>query len=300
MNTPVLLIHFNRPDITQAALKALAPLAPSRIWVLCDAARPHKDGEASKVAEVRALLDAIPWPCEVRRLYREENLGCFRNLSDGITWFLKDCGGEGIILEDDCIADPSFFDYCAELLERYRDDPTVYAIAGHNRSPIPLSQTSDYTFSNYFECWGWATWERAWADFDPDMHAWTDPKSWKAICQRVFPGIRQRLYWEMMFRKVRNGQRDSWAYRYFLSIWGKQGKTIIPSLNLTENIGFREDGTHATSSKVVCVPANAVSFPLAHPESTTISLETDRWFEDNFHSKSFVKRMQWFFSKLRK
>ncbi|MFL2832024.1 MAG: glycosyltransferase family 2 protein [Coraliomargaritaceae bacterium] len=300
MNTPLLLIHFNRPDITQRALAALKPLAPSQVWILCDAPRSDRPEEAIKVAAVRAQLEALPWPCEVRRLYREDNLGCFRNISDGISWFLKDCGGEGIILEDDCIADPSFFPFCTELLGRYRDDPSVYAISGHNRSTQPLDSEVDYLFLNYFECWGWATWESAWEQFDPDLTAWKDRRQWKAICRRVFPGLRQRLYWEMMFRKVRNGQRDSWAYRYFLSILGNNGKTIIPSLNLTENIGFREDGTHCISSSVKCVAANAVSFPLTHPESTTISLETDRWFEDNFHSKSFFKRIQWLFSKLRK
>lgn len=293
MNTPLLLIHFNRPDITQRALAALKPLAPSQVWILCDAPRADRPEEAVKVAAVRAQLDALPWPCEVRRLYREENLGCFRNISDGISWFLKDCGSEGIILEDDCIADPSFFTFCSELLERHRDDPSVMAISGHNRCEGVLNKDCDYQFSNYFECWGWATWQSAWERFDPDLTAWTDRPQWKEICRRVFPVLRQRLYWEYMFNRVKNGQRDSWAYRYFLSIWGAKGKTIIPSQNLTENIGFREDGTHAVNSKIKQVRAQAVQFPLRHPPTDKVSQSVDCWFEDNFHSKSFKQRMRW-------
>ena len=299
MHTPLLLIHFNRPDITKQAIEALKPVAPRQVWILCDAARTHKPGEAEKVTQVRAQLETLPWPCEIRRLYREENLGCFRNISDGISWFLEDCGGEGIILEDDCIADPSFFPFCTELLERYRNDPSVYAISGHNRSLVALSNESDYIFSNYFECWGWATWQRAWDKFDSEMMGWRDRSHWNAICKNTLRSLRTRTYWNMMFHKVDSGSRDSWAYRYLLSIWKSRGKTAIASINLTENIGFNDQGTHAKASNDTRVKASHIGLPLRHPQSEVISTHADTWLEDNFHSKSFINRLKWFIRQIK-
>jgi len=298
MHTPVLLIHFNRPDSTRRQLEALKVVAPQRVWILCDGPRAGRSGEVEKVAEVRALLDALPWPCEVKRLYREHNLGCFRNVSEGISWFLDDCEA-GIILEDDILPDPSFFQYCDELLIKYRDAAEVIAIAGHNRKPTPFEMKADYGFSNYFECWGWATWKRAWDQFDPTLNAWRDRSVWKVICKRVFRNFRARAYWEWMFRQVDLRRRDSWAYRFFLTIWKQRGYVIIPKRNLTENIGFNESGAHTAHFSGLEVTSSEQRFPLNHPQAITLSPKMDRWFEDSVHSKSILVRLRWLCRKLK-
>jgi len=298
MNTPVLLIHFNRPDSTRRQLEALKVVAPQRVWILCDGPRAGRSGEAEKVAEVRAILDKLPWPCEVKRLYHEHNLGCFKNISAGISWFLNDCEA-GIILEDDILPDPSFLRYCDELLIKYRDAAEVFAIAGHNRKPEPLAIKEDYGFSNYFDCWGWATWKRAWDQFDPTLNAWRDRSVWKVICKRVFRNFRARAYWAWMFRQVDLKRRDSWAYRFLLTIWKQRGCVVIPKVNLTENIGFTEEGTHTAHFSGQEVTACQQSFPLRHPHQIAVNPVIDRWFEDGIHSKSFMVRLCWLCRKLR-
>ena len=297
VQTPLLLIHFNRPDITQRALAALKPLAPSQVWILCDAAREHRPEEASKVAEVRAQLDALPWPCEVRRLYREDNLGCFRNISDGISWFLKDCGGEGIILEDDCIADSSFFTFCSELLERHRDDPTVMAISGHTGRNKPFDINESYALSQYFGCWGWATWQSAWERFDPDLSGWTERRQWRSICTRVLPSRWARIYWHLMFKRVADGRRDSWAYRYLLSIWTAKGTVVFPKWNLVRNIGSGIEATHSGQADQAELPIERMPFPLQHPVSVSANKTIDQFLEGHVHSKSLRVRVRWFFRK---
>ncbi len=298
MNTPVLLIHFNRPDSTLRQVQSLQVVAPKQVWLLCDGARTNHRGEAEKVAKVRSILDDLPWACEVKRLYRQKNLGCFQNVSDGISWFLRDCEA-GIILEDDVIADPSFFRFSEELLARFAGSPEVFAISGHNRRSEPLAIPADYGFSNYFECWGWATWKRAWDEFDPSLDGWRHKEIWRDICRRVLCGPRACFYWDWIFRQVENQRRDSWAYRFLLTIWQKEGSVVIPRRNLTENIGFNADGTQTAHFQGMETAAFSQCFPLVHPERVEVDPLIDHWFEDGVHSKSLPVRMSWLLRRVR-
>jgi hypothetical protein len=299
MNTPVLLIHFNRPSTTRRQLEALKTIAPKRVWLLCDGPRGNTQSDAGNVADVRLLLDRIPWECDVTKLYRDQNLGCFRNISEGITWFLNDCNA-GIILEDDIIPDPSFFRYCDELLDRYANTSEIYAISGQHGCSRPLEIDADYGFTNYFDCWGWATWKRAWDDFDPDMIAWRDRAQWRGISRRVLHQYRARLYWDMIFKLVDGGQRDSWAYRYLLSIWKQGGSTVVPRLNLTKNVGFSEAATQTAHLIGREFQSNEQVFPLSHPDSHEVDSAIDRVYEDELCSKSPSARLRWLYHKLKR
>ncbi|MFT4902153.1 MAG: hypothetical protein ACI81V_001438 [Lentimonas sp.] len=292
MRTPVLLIHFNRPESTRRQLKLLTAIAPRRVWIVCDGARAEHPGESERVAEVRALLDDLPWRCKVQRLYRTTNMGCFKNISDGLNWFFQDCES-GIILEDDVLPDSSFFPYTEELLTRYANRSEVFAIAGHNRRDEPFAIPADYGFSNYFECWGWATWRRAWEQFDPAMQGWQDKATWHSICHRVLSGSRARLYWNWVFRRVAEQRVDSWAYRFMLTIWKERGCVVIPKVNLTENIGFSPGATQTAHLEGTAVPARHFELPLKHPNQIAIDPLIDRWFEDGVHSKSLGVRFNW-------
>lgn len=290
MNTPLLLIHFNRPDITARQLEVLRPVAPSRVFVLCDAARPGKPGEAERVDEVRQLLQHLPWQAEVQYLFREKNLGCFRNLSTGISWFLEQAG-EGIILEDDCLPHPSFFPYCTELLERYRTQKSVLSISGHNHGTSTKCFDGSYSFSNYFHCWGWATWQRAWAEFDPDLTAWRDRNQWKNICQRIHPKFRARVYWNWIFNRVTSEKCDSWAYRFQLTHWSCGGISAIPSTTLISNTGFDSHATNTAGKSYLSGTVSSIGFPLLHPENVAANRKIDAHFEDHLFSKTLIRRL---------
>jgi len=298
METPVLLIHFNRPESTRRQIEALSMIAPKTVWLLCDGARTDRDGEVERVKEVRALLDDLPWDCEVTKIYRDENYGLQRNLSEGITAFLDHCE-MGIILEDDCIPHASFFEYCSELLVRYADSEDVFTVSGYTDIATRPSTDHSYVFSNYFSCWGWATWKRAWDCYDPTLSAFTDPVKWKQIASHLNWGLRQRLYWTYILNRVLYGKTSSWAYRFQLSIWKHQGLAILPSCNMVQNIGFEGDATNTAGLTNFEVDSGAMDFPLTHPESLKPDLTVNRWVEDHTHSKSFGVRMRWIVMKIK-
>ena len=122
-------------------------------------------------AGARAVTEEVDWPCEVERDYADANLGCKRRVSTGVSWVFEQAE-EAILLEDDCLPHPSFFRYCEELLERYRDDDRVMHISGDNLRFGRRGEAS-YFFSRYPHVWGWASWRRAWRHYDPDLREWT-------------------------------------------------------------------------------------------------------------------------------
>ena len=255
---------FNRPETTQRVFKAIAAAQPERLLVVADGARPDRPDEASLVARTRAIIDQVDWPCVVDMNFAVENLGCKPRVSSGLEWVFEKVE-EAIILEDDCLPDPSFFDYCTRLLERYRDDDRVAAISGDNFQN-EISRTDDsYYFSKYFHCWGWASWRRVIQQVDFEM------ESWPQFSQR--DGLRnwadseaELSYWQNLFALQHAGEINSWAYPFFYWCWENAGLTILPNVNLISNIGFDSEATHTTSTESDL--ANLPTFdigPLKHP-----------------------------------
>src|SRR5262245_4967250 len=166
MNTAVALIIFNRPDVTRRLVEVVARARPKQLLVIGDGPRPDRPGEAEKCEETRAIVDRVDWSCDVLTNYSPINLGVGTRPATGLRWVFEQVES-AIILEDDCIPHPTFFRYCEELLERYRDDQRVMHISGDNwnfnRQPRPFS----YFFSNYCYSCGWATWRRAFRHYDP-------------------------------------------------------------------------------------------------------------------------------------
>lgn len=175
LSTPVLFVVFNRPETTSRVFNSIRNARPARLYVAADGPRAMREGEAQRCVEVRRIASAVDWPCEVRTLFRDENIGCRRSVSGAISWFFEH-EPEGIILEDDCLPDASFFSYCATLLERYRIEPRVMAITGNNFQPSMEGYSASYYYSIYNHVWGWASWRRAWALYDADMGQFTPAK----------------------------------------------------------------------------------------------------------------------------
>lgn len=151
---PVLFLVFNRPERTRRVFAAIREARPKQLFVAADGPRPDRPEDRQCCAEVRQLATAVDWPCEVRTLFRTQNLGCGRAVSEAISWFYRNVA-EGIVLEDDCCPDPSFFDFCTAMLVRYRGDRRVFKIAGTN----PLGhwsgpEGSSYIYSSYGYSWG--------------------------------------------------------------------------------------------------------------------------------------------------
>lgn len=239
--TPVLFLIFNRPEPTRQVFEAIRAYQPSRLYLAADGPRPEKPGEWRLCSDAREVLKQVDWQCEVRTLFRDENLGCGTAVSEAITWFF-DHEEEGIILEDDCLPDSSFFPFCEEMLNRYRDHPEVGSVSGDNFLPPALHMEPPYGFSKYVQIWGWATWRRFWKAYDFKLAG--DWREWMEIIDRANPVQNQARYWFQIFKTLQAGLIDTWDFQVMFSSWRHGFVHIFPSRNLVTNLGYDGDATH--------------------------------------------------------
>lgn len=296
LNTPILFLIFNRPDTTERVFEAIREVRPTRLYVAADGPRLTKPGEAERCAEARRIATSVDWHCDVKTLFRDPNIGCRRAVSEAITWFFEH-EEEGIILEDDCLPDQSFFEFCSILLSRYRNNETVFGISGRNHQINDGSQTNEYSWSIYPHIWGWATWRRAWRLYDDGMISF-EPSIAKKIFRRHLPNWQVTMSWIAFLARVKSEQihRNSWGYRWLSICFLKNAIIAIPKTNLVTNIGFGVDATHTKSAP----PNNesiefrgVMSFPLHHPQILTADKKYDAWVSHHIHqtSPSWLRRI---------
>jgi hypothetical protein len=277
--TPIVLIIFNRPDCTSKVFSLIRALQPRELLIIADGPREHRPSDVSKCHETRKVVAKVDWECDVRTNFADENLGCRRRVSSGLDWVF-DRVSRAIILEDDCVVEPSFFRFAQELLARYEDDSRVMSIAAMNAQDGVSRTDRSYYFSRYTNCWGWATWRRAWRFFDHEMSHWPHMRDDKSL-RSILGGPTEIEPWRRHFDLTYEGKLDSWAFIWQFSIWAQNGLSIIPDRNLVSNIGFGEDATHTTSS--VSPNANMsmtpIEFPLSHPETMIRHWRADAYTE---------------------
>lgn len=276
MQTAILFLVFNRPDVTQKVFKSIRKAKPSRLYVASDGPRHDRTAEKGVCEEVQKISTAIDWPCELHTLFREENLGCRVAVSTAIDWFFE-YEKEGVILEDDCLPDQSFFQYCEQLLDKYRDDSRVMVISGDYFLDTKDKPDASYFFSRYNHCWGWATWKDAWKNYDRDMSQWPALRNTNWLSNIGDEHSDFVKYWKYVFDRAYAGKIDSWAYRWTFSCWVKNGLTALPSCNLVKNIGFNDDATHTKNGdKWKYLPLESMSFPLVEPKEVIRNISLDR------------------------
>ncbi|WP_446011679.1 glycosyltransferase family 2 protein [Candidatus Electrothrix sp.] len=282
MNSPLLFLVFNRPGTTKRVFEAIRQVQPSRLYIAADGARPEKAGEDARVQEVRSIVTNIDWDCEVKTLFRDKNLGCKMAVSSAITWFFEH-EEEGIILEDDCVPDPSFFPFCQELLEKYRYDTRIMMISGNNFQGGQKRTGESYYFSRFPHVWGWATWKRAWKYWDGDLGKWPAIKA-KGYLTDIFGGdINVVQFWHGIFERMHNKEIDTWDFPWVFACLTQSGFTILPSTNLVSNIGFGDGATHTKNDKdsASCINQSKIEFPLKHPEIVIRDQIADKYTEAN-------------------
>ena len=290
--TPVLLVTFNRPDLTREVLTAIREARPERLFVASDGPRPHVETDPAKVAATRALIEEmVDWPCQVERRFSDTNQGCRIGVSSAIPWFFEHVE-EGIILEDDCVPNPDFFGYCTELLERYRDDVQVMNIAGDNSGRLVLSDpAASYCFTRQPLIWGWATWRRAWAHYDTDLDGWRTLRTDRDRQRVLWPDrVERRLRRRRLDRLLFNNEPDSWASRWTFTVATRQGLSATPAVNLIRNIGFGPDATH-TSARTNA-RANVAThriLPLTHPSEIQRDEGVERQIFDRIHGGAALR-----------
>jgi hypothetical protein len=294
LKTAVLFLVFNRPDTTRQVFEAIRKAKPPRLYVAADGPREDKLGEVERVEEVRTIATGVDWPCEVKTLFRDKNLGCKKGVSAAITWFFEQ-EERGIILEDDCLPHLDFFSFCENLLDRYLNDERIFAITGDNFQNGKWRGDASYYFSKYPHVWGWATWRRAWKHYQFGINfwpKWRDSDVWKKYKSDKI----ERRYWQKIFDSCYAGQIDSWDYPWTASTWYKNGMTATPNVNLVSNIGHGDNATHTydKKSKLSNIPTMELSH-IIHPKQIIIDIEADRFAFDNvFGGKYLRSPYNWF------
>ncbi len=288
MKTAVLLITFNRLDYVKETLKAISDAKPPRLYIASDGPRPEKKGEEKAVQQVREyILSHIDWPCEIHKRFLKTNSGgCKYGVSGAVTWFFKN-EKEGIILEDDCVATPSFFSYCEELLNKYRDNKKIWHIAGD--APIEVNIPETYYFSKLQHCWGWASWADRWQHFSLDISMYD-----KNVLSKFSHLSSVQKYWHFIQKSLIANKIDTWDYQWTFHIVAHDGICINPAHNLISNIG--ETGVHFDGVNSNLKKKTHEISKIIHPTEIKINNEfVERIYREAFNLQPTLKTKYYLF-----
>jgi len=273
MKAPVAFFIFNRPQLTAKVFEGIRQAKPNKLFIIADGPRYARPDDRDKCAATRAVVKQIDWDCEVFRNYSEVNLGCGRRVSTGISWVFEQVE-EAIILEDDCLPHPTFFPFCEQLLEKYRNEPKIMSISGTNWLGQWKPEQQSYHFSFCGGIWGWATWKRAWQGYDYEIKLWSNRKIRQEI--KDFIEDEQIFKWyDQVFSQAYRGEIDTWDYQWMFQCLFHSGLEVVPSVNLISNIGFGEEASHTKKPDDFRsnLPQHSMLFPLKEAKELVIDRE---------------------------
>lgn len=279
IDVPVALVFFNRPEQFIKVFETVKKAAPSKLFLIQDGARKDNPNDVENIKKCREVLNDIDWECEIYQDFSEENLGCGRRIYTGI----KKCFeivDRLIILEDDCLPSQSFFPFCAEMLEKYKNDDRVGMITGMNHLNQFNEVKSDYFFSIVGSIAGWATWRDSWEMMSFDLNDVTnDTEAMRMLkIHQNYAHTRNRTYDEMLNKKKildNGGKLSSWSTQFGVGQILNSKLIIVPRVNLMSNIGLTAESTNSPSN-IKFIPRGLrplyrlnlfeMEFPLKHPK----------------------------------
>lgn len=273
LSTPVVFFVFNRPELTRRVFAAIREARPPRLLVVADGPRPGRSEDTELCAQVRQLiLGGVDWPCDVRTDFADRNLGCGPRIFSGLQWAFG-LVEEAILLEDDCLPHPTFFQYCQQMLERFRHEPKVFMVAGTNFGGARPGHADRSLLSRHCSIWGWATWRRALEGYSLDFSWWregTGPADLRAECA----DWREHRFICDLFDSQKYGVVNTWDIQWFAHVFRRQGLSVVPGTNLISNLGTMGHHTNQRGQNHH-LATSAAHFPLVVPNR----LERDREYE---------------------
>lgn len=284
MKTPVAFFIYRRLETTVKVLEEIRKVKPVKLYLVADG--PKSDDEIIECQKTRNSIEKIiDWDCKLIKLYSNTNLGCAKRIQTGLDYVFEN-EEMAIILEDDTLPDSSFFNFCEDLLERYKDDMRVAHISGCNLHSNAVNFKESYCFSSIINIWGWATWKRAWINYDINMPSWHNEDKESFIskwCQdrKSLKGIRK-----MFDLHCNNIDPWTWDYQWVYACWKMNGLSVVPSRNLVSNLGIGPDASNTKSPVSVKMhpsTLDAIHFPLTHP-----LLERNTDFETKYYRESHL------------
>lgn len=277
VKSPIVFMNFRRPELTALVFERIAMARPSKMYIFADG--PRSDTDREKCAQVRQILDKVDWECEVYRHYADENMGLRNRFTSALNYVFSQ-EESAIILEDDCLPEHTFFQYCDTLLEKHRDQSQIFHICGANYGfQRPYGVQDSYYFTHYVPLIGWASWRRAWAHYDVTMAAWQDAQA-RARVLALFPNPLERNFWERIFNGVYDGKINSWGYIWMFTCMVNGALSVLPYENVICNLGFGVESTNTQdpTSLVSNRPMLPIRFPLAHPVKIVKSQKAVRFY----------------------
>jgi hypothetical protein len=294
----VAFLIFNRPETTKRVFAEIAKAKPRKLFVVADGPRRNQPGEDERCEATRKVLSKIDWECELLADYADTNMGCRDRISSGIDWVFSEVE-EAIFLEDDCLPHPTFFRFCDELLEKYRNDERIMAISGDNFQFGKKTTDYSYYFSRFTHIWGWASWRRAWSHYDVNMSRWPAVREGRWLAD-LLENRRETKYWTEVFDLVHQRKIGTWDYQWLFACWLQSALCVLPNVNLVSNIGFGADATHtAGAGKVADLPTEEIVFPLKHPPTMIRDCTADEKTADIFFRRPRFAKARMAISKWR-
>ena len=278
LTSQVLFLIFNRPEITQQVFSAIRKAKPPRLYVAADGPRSDYPNEDEKCEHSRKIAKNVDWDCEVKTLFRDQNIGCRLAVGQAIYWFFEQ-EPEGIILEDDCLPSQSFFWFCQEMLEYFRNDKAVGVICGFYSNELEYKPSASFFFSRYLRVWGWAGWRRSNEGYDSNINLLIEKQNtWK---KDIFShtDIFLKRYWQDMFEEVGSGKIDTWDIQLQYLLWQKKQQVIVSSKNLVQNIGWAQGAHPLTKDHNHELATSEINFPLTGPEMRERDTRADQVIE---------------------
>lgn len=264
---PIAFFAYKRPEHTRLALESLTKNHGSEhgeLFIFCDGPKLEKDIPA--INEVREIVKSKKWCGTVNIIERETNMGLANSIITGVTELCEEFG-RVIVLEDDLILSPYFLEYMNSALNFYQEDSHIMQISGY-MFPVKLRCAEDTLFLPFITSWGWATWQRAWCYFDPDVKQY---KGLASDAEQIYKfNLNESYPYFSMLRKQVNGELDSWAIRWYFSVFIKNGLVLHPKWSLVNNIGFDGSGTHCDKSEYFSHRISKIRCPLTVPATVSV------------------------------
>lgn len=288
---PILFLAYNRPSETKRSFQHIEKIRPTKLYVSLDGPKEGDSEDIVKCKQVEEIVKQIKWPCEVRYLKQEENLGCRAGVNTALNWFFTN-EEMGVIIEDDILVSVNCFNFICTMLKTYENDSNIMLVTGCNNLNTYKSKHS-FHFSRIGSVWGWGSWRKAWETHDPEMKNWPDIKKSKILFKKLPP--EQARHRERTGDLVYSGQISSWSYPFTITRIINDGYSIVPSKNLIVNIGFNENATHTKTSNSVFEKLSTHKIEIANIQHPNL-IKPDKRFDKLLFSSHSSGSKNFFYS----